>query len=276
MLRAPRRVNSGDVLAVPIHQERQLSRSTRGDCRIGQSRRGGQAFLPAACPRKFAAYESGGCGDRVALCVRSIRQHLLQHGVATIKLPPARFQRTPESVAAIYGEQTDRVFVLLSDVSLVPPVQVEGLSAAESALFNNGRASVRLLSDTAKTALRAVEAPSPIRSVEVGTFNHVRSVTFIREVTQRVYAIGLDPTAGTWESKMTAGVKPMPSALLVLTPGGEIEPVSMANRICPLAAMRSAHWWPTEMPTHGQQIRQAGTVRAWRPLGPGIGRDRPG
>ncbi len=48
------------------------------------------------------------------------------------------------------------------------------------------------------------------------------------------------------------------------TPGGRA-PLSTASRICPTTATKTAHRWPTRLPTNGQEpSRQAGTeLREW-------------
>ena len=122
--------------------------------------------------------------------------------------------RHDPSVRPIYGELTGRLFCPLKDVYRLPsdglPESV--LSLTEQGEFLKGRSFVKRLGNDARPAQRysavlvgGTPAPLSTPSRPIPVFPH-ESPAFT--------VVGLDPTAGTWETKMAGGEKQMPSFAL--------------------------------------------------------------
>lgn len=164
--------------------------------------------------REDAAGKNAIPGDMFYLCFRGPGGELRIHGEATVK-DSAQQSATPTSVRALYGHHEKRWFVPLERVVLVPPRQVP-LTPAQRTLFLRGQAGVRRLHVAVKSGRTTRPVPPVVapnddavsfRKVDLSAFNGSPFV-----------ALGLDPTAGTWASKMTRNdTKAMPSVGLEWT-----------------------------------------------------------
>ncbi|MEO7097501.1 MAG: hypothetical protein ABI175_29845 [Polyangiales bacterium] len=82
-------------------------------------------------------------GDTLLLCTRPEGFQLFKVATATVWQPP-RERATPESVAHVYGQVTERRFVPLSAIELHdPPIPVDELTEAEQQTFRKGQAFAR-------------------------------------------------------------------------------------------------------------------------------------
>jgi hypothetical protein len=162
--------------------------------------------------RKSPPMSGASCGDVIGLCT-SQNQRLILHGTAVVD-GKCITGGTPPTVVPIYGDLSERVFCPLKDFERLPSSElaITTLSLAEQNVFLNGRAfAKRLTPRTRSTRKSATSGPSKTDSLDV-------TLTFPSLVcTQKHPAftvVGLDPTAGTWDSRMTQGPKKMPSFAL--------------------------------------------------------------
>ena len=157
------------------------------------------------------------CGDVVGLCT-SENDRMILHGTGVIGGICHR-GNTPPSVQPLYGKRTERVFCPLVDLVSLPskPLDETVLSRQGQEVFLKGQPYVKRLAQGRRTSRQAANRRSerPIRSVVTSTrstFEFPRVV--LSPKSPGFTVIGLDPTAGTWDSKMTAGPKEMPSFTL--------------------------------------------------------------
>lgn len=151
------------------------------------------------------------CGEVVGLCT-SQGGRLLLHGTAVVAGECCRGD-TPPSVRPVYGELAGRMFCPLKDVERLPsgglPESV--LSHADQETFLKGQSFVKRLG-------RGARSVRPPATTSVGVTTPLASQSFpalvLPPVQPAFTVVGLDPTAGTWESKMAVGVKEMPSFAL--------------------------------------------------------------
>lgn len=152
------------------------------------------------------------CGEVIGLCT-SHGNRLILHGTAVVAGESIR-DCTPLSVQPIYGSLEGRVFCPLKDLERLPSGELPDttLSHAEQEAFLKGQSFVKRLTPGIRTARKSAVSSTP------GTSSPEITPTFPSFVfSQQCTAftvVGLDPTAGTWESKMTQGPKKMPSFAL--------------------------------------------------------------
>ncbi|MDP1563850.1 MAG: DUF429 domain-containing protein [Pirellulaceae bacterium] len=152
------------------------------------------------------------CGEVVGLCT-SLDNRLILHGTAVVAGECIRCD-TPPSVLPIYGVLSGRVFRPLTDLERLPS---DGLSDttlghADQETFLKGQSFVKRLTSGTRTARKpAVRGPSKTDSPE--TMPTFPSLVFSQKH-PAFTVVGLDPTAGTWDSRMAQGPKKMPSFAL--------------------------------------------------------------
>ncbi|MDB5350154.1 MAG: hypothetical protein JWN86_1401 [Planctomycetota bacterium] len=162
--------------------------------------------------RQSPPLSGSSCGEVVGLCTSQGGQ-LVLHGTALVAGECLRGD-TPLSVRPIYGGLAGRVFCPLKDVDRLPsdglPASI--LSHTEQKTFLKGQSFVKRLGSGAPSIRRPATASlggatAPLTTVTFPTlvFPHKLPAFTV---------VGLDPTAGTWESKMTVGPKEMPSFAL--------------------------------------------------------------
>ncbi len=157
------------------------------------------------------------CGGVVGLCT-SQGDRLILHGTAVVAGGCIR-GGTPLSVQPIYGDLVERVFCPLKDLERLSSQTLPEttLSHDQQRTFLNGQSFVKRLLPGTRAARRSAPASSPDAILSGATFPSV-SPTFPKVAfSQKLPAftvVGLDPTAGTWESKMTEGPKKMPTFAL--------------------------------------------------------------
>jgi predicted nuclease with RNAse H fold len=165
--------------------------------------------------------------DRVLLCVRAPGV-LVCHGEATVAEVPKPLAATPEDVRDLYGDHRDRWFVQLAEITLAEPRDVNELSPVERQQFLRGQSFVKRLSRRGVSSRsaplgddRGLSAPhaSKIATTARDSLFPVTAITIGVEGAAPVVVIGLDPTAGTWESGMQRGPKSMTSVTLDLSQG---------------------------------------------------------
>ncbi len=148
-------------------------------------------------------------GDVFYLCTRSTHSGLRVHAEATVKAA-AEERSTPQSVIGVYGHTERHWFLPLERVVGVVE-KCAPLTEEEENTFSEGQASVKKLGVPTRRAPRTIVvstrdvtpafAPARLSDLDCPPFR----------------SIGLDPTAGTWESRMTTGKKAMPSVVLAWT-----------------------------------------------------------
>jgi hypothetical protein len=150
------------------------------------------------------------CGDVVGLCT-SDGGRLVLHGTAVVAGACLRGD-TPASVRPIYGELTGRCFCPLKDAERLPSVVLPEsiLSYADQATFLKGQSFVKRLGHGTRSVRPALAAPARVTSSGLPTC----PVMDLPHMSTAFSVVGIDPTAGTWESKMRMGVKEMPSFAL--------------------------------------------------------------
>lgn len=150
------------------------------------------------------------CGDVVGLCT-SQGGRLVLHGTALVVGASLRGD-TPASVRPIYGELTGRCFCPLKDVERLPSVVLPEsiLSYADQATFLKGQSFVKRLGQGSRSVPPALAAPARMTS----SVSPTCPVMVIPHMPTEFKVVGIDPTAGTWESRMGMGLKEMPSFAL--------------------------------------------------------------
>ena len=204
--------------------------------------------------RENPAMASAARGDGVFLRTRPEPDNLRLNGRAVVAASPSQFSVTPEVVRPLYGDLRDRWFVPLRGVALFPdqPFPVSVLTSGEQTAFAEGQAFVKQIPRSEPVRKAAMDLRAEVREpasadtafenlAEVRAHgsrmvlsNHdvpegdSSSAETIRipalDLPAPVTSVGLDPTAGTWDSMMMAGPKTMPSVSLVLAPDGTIRP----------------------------------------------------
>lgn len=152
------------------------------------------------------------CGEVVGLCT-SQGNRLTLHGTAVIAGDSIRGS-TPPSVQPIYGNLEGRVFCPLKDLERLPSDELHDatLSHAEQGTFLKGQSFVKRLTSGARTIRRPAAVSEP-KASSLSTTPAFPSLVFPQRTPDFTVA-GLDPTAGTWASKMAEGPKEMPSFAL--------------------------------------------------------------
>jgi predicted nuclease with RNAse H fold len=167
-------------------------------------------------------------GEEVLLCTRA-RHQLLKHAVAIVGAAARVESTTPSEVVALYGATNGRMFVQLSDVRMHPETPVVELSCDEQAVFASGQAYVkRLKPDSSSQVARS--RPPLIRdsfadSPEALPPHHTTVAASVERrgaVCMPCVVVGVDPTAGLWNTGMTLGKKRMPSVALHISADGAI------------------------------------------------------
>jgi hypothetical protein len=164
-------------------------------------------------PPMYASF----CGEIVGLCT-SDNVWLILHGTAVVAGPCVR-GNTPSSVRPIYGELTGRVFCPLKDLERLPTGMLpeETLSHTDQNQFLKGQSFAKRLTPAHHGARRrATLVPPGAKSSEAVTLSTPLTfpILVFRQVSSPFTVVGLDATAGTWESKMVEGRKKMPSFCL--------------------------------------------------------------
>jgi hypothetical protein len=162
--------------------------------------------------RKSPPLSGATCGEVIGLCT-SQKQRLILHGTAVVD-GKCITGGTPPSVEPIYGDLPKRVFCPLKDLQRLPsselPVTV--LSNDNQQNFLRGQAFAKRLNSGSRSSRKpAVVGPPRADSLD-------RKLTFpslvFSQKSSAFTVVGLDPTAGTWDSRMTQGSKKMPSFAL--------------------------------------------------------------
>jgi hypothetical protein len=101
----------------------------------------------------------------------------------------------------------------LNDLIRCPSTALDAseLSLADQAIFLKGQSYVKNLKSDRRVAKRSGYSTRVITPATT-TFLFPRA-TILNQISEFI-VLGLDPTAGTWESKMTEGKKPMPAFAL--------------------------------------------------------------
>ncbi len=152
------------------------------------------------------------CGDVVGLCT-SLDKRLILHGTAVVA--GARIRGgTPPSVQPIYGDLSERIFCPLKDVTRLPSHELpdKTLSHSDQESFLKGQAFVKRLTPRRRIS-RTPTARVPSQPNFTELTPKIRSLVFSQK-SPAFTVVGLDPTAGTWDSRMTQGSKKMPSFTL--------------------------------------------------------------
>jgi hypothetical protein len=151
------------------------------------------------------------CGEVVGLCT-SESDRLILHGTAVVAGGCVRGS-TPLSVQPIYGDLTERVFCPLKDLERLPSQTLAEtlLSYEQQKTFLRGQSFVKRTSRT-RTARKPVTAKLPVAILAAVPLMFPK-VVFTRKL-PAFTVVGLDPTAGTWQSRMMEGPKKMPSFAL--------------------------------------------------------------
>jgi hypothetical protein len=157
-------------------------------------------------------------GDFFYLCTRaSDGQTLIPHARGVVQGRPTRHEEAPESVRGLYKGIRNRYFVRFRELVALPPEAPVELTQEELETFAQGQAWVKRVDEEIRgiqeASLEALIAPNLVPRERPGI---------------GVIVIGLDPTAGTWSSGMTEGVKSMPSVSLEVLPDGTIRMPSLA------------------------------------------------
>jgi len=162
--------------------------------------------------RAFPPLTRASCGEMVGLCT-SEGNRLTLHGTAVFAGDSIRGD-TPSSVVPMYGSLQGRAFAPLTELERLPSDELPDtiLSHAEQEAFVKGRGFVKRLSAGTRTARRSA-AGSQREARSLATTCTFPSLVF-QPRTPDFTVVGLDPTAGTWASKMTEGSKKMPSFAL--------------------------------------------------------------
>jgi hypothetical protein len=172
----------------------------------------GEASFLLLADRQSPPLSGSSCGEIVGLCTSQGGQ-LFLHGSAVVAGECLRGD-TPPSVRPIYGGLAGRVFCPLKDVDRLPSDSLPEsiLSQSEQEAFLKGQSFVKRLGSGARSVQR------PAADSLGGKTPVLTTLTFpILVFPHKLPAftvVGLDPTAGTWESKMTIGPKEMPSFAL--------------------------------------------------------------
>ncbi|MFN9289063.1 MAG: DUF429 domain-containing protein [Planctomyces sp.] len=147
-------------------------------------------------------------GDVIGLCTAR-EDRLILHGTAVVAGSCIR-GATPVGVQGIYGNLNNRVFCPLTDIRRVQSTELSPkiLNDPQQANFLRGQPCVKRLTARRRSSgmhNRDCQASMNPQSTypELRLCPPNNSCEFV--------AVGLDPTAGTWESQMTTGPKLMPS-----------------------------------------------------------------
>jgi len=172
-----------------------------------------QAFLLLA-DRLSPPMRAASGGEMVGLCT-SENGRLILHGTGLIG-GDCTHGNTPSSVEPLYGRLVGRSFCPLIDLRREPskPLDEAVLSIQDQGTFLNGQAFVKSLR---VGRLRTRSSPHLAQSKanrsepDENPNNCDFSKVHFQGSDSRVTVVGLDPTAGTWASRMTEGPKEMPS-----------------------------------------------------------------
>jgi hypothetical protein len=151
-------------------------------------------------------------GEVVGLCT-SRGNRLILHGTAAVAVDCIRGD-TPPSVQPLYGDLVGRVFCPLNDLERIPSdgLSHTTLSHADQEAFLKGQSFAKRLTPGTRPSRRlAVRGPSKTNSP--GTTSTFPGLVFSQKH-PAFTVVGLDPTAGTWDSRMAQGPKKMPSFAL--------------------------------------------------------------
>jgi hypothetical protein len=152
-------------------------------------------------------------GEVVGLCT-SQGNRLTLHGTAVVS-GDCIHGSTPPSVKAIYGSLSGRVFCPLKDVQRLPSHSLTAatLSFDDQEVFLKGQSFVKRLTPGARPARRPITAGLPTATCQspARTF----PAMCLPQRLPPFNVVGLDPTAGTWASRLAEGPKKeMPSFAL--------------------------------------------------------------
>jgi hypothetical protein len=152
------------------------------------------------------------CGDVVGLCT-SRSNRLILHGTAVVAGECVRGD-TPLTVIPVYGYLTGRFFLQLKDLERLPSDELPAatLSHSDQEAFLNGQSFVKRLTPGTRSS-RKPTVRGPSRTDSRGTTPTFPSLVFSQKH-PAFTVVGLDPTAGTWDSSMAQGPKKMPSFAL--------------------------------------------------------------
>jgi predicted nuclease with RNAse H fold len=149
-------------------------------------------------------------GQSVAICIGD-GNRLIVRAIATIVDRPQPHSKTPESVVGLYGDLSDRMFCKIDNVQLRnAPLPTSVLSEEAQAKFLSGQPTVKQLTKPKSSKQVAI-----VVNFDASLLDSV-SIELCIPTNFDEVVVGLDPTAATWESKMTTGIKKMPSFSIVI------------------------------------------------------------
>jgi len=158
-------------------------------------------------------------GEVVGLCTSSGGRVIL-HGTAVVVAKPQVHPTTPPSVVGLYGTLADRMFCEIDDIQLVEevgPLEESIVSGNDQTTFLSGQATAKRTGKARPTAERVRRRKLESKGF-FGFDGFMVSIPVPQGVNEVV--LGLDPTAGTWESEMREGIKKaMPSFAIRISNG---------------------------------------------------------
>jgi hypothetical protein len=174
---------------------------------------GEQAFLLLA-DRSAPPLCGASCGDIVGLCT-SQNGRLILHGTGVIAGACIRGD-TPPTVQPLYGKLSNRVFSPLKDLVRQHSNELDEatLSKQDQEAFLKGQSFVKRIS-AGKPVGRKRVGPGQTKPKGDGQSTLAFPSVTLPKSASPFLVVGLDPTAGTWASKMCEGPKEMPSFALV-------------------------------------------------------------
>lgn len=165
-------------------------------------------------------------GDFIYLCT-SDDGRLVLHATGRVASTPFQGE-TPEPVLALYGSLRDRFFCPIGDITACEAhwLDPEILSVEEQRNFTSGQPTAKQLSNNSDDKSTIVRAEDP----QAFDWSRIDSLV-AKSPFEASVVVGLDPTAGTWGSRMTRGPKGMPSVALHVSADGIISAVHNPVRI---------------------------------------------
>ena len=147
-------------------------------------------------------------GQTVGICIGQ-DGHLVIRAVVTVVDEPKEHHETPEQVAGLYGILSNRMFCRIEDMSLYDLRLPESVLPEEAQTkFLSGQPTVKQLKKPKKISKK--QSVKAVADFDPSLFDSVELALSIPSEINEV-VVGLDPTAASWESNMTTGIKRMPS-----------------------------------------------------------------
>lgn len=162
--------------------------------------------------RMWPPLSGASCGEVVGLCT-SQGNRLTLHGTAVVAGSCIR-GNTPPSVQPIYGNLVGRVFCPLKELQRLPSEELPNttLSHVDQEAFLKGQSYVKRLTNRTRSSRKQTVTGPTLKAVP--TTSHKFPTIVLPKELFTFTVVGLDPTAGTWVTKMSEGPKSMPSFAL--------------------------------------------------------------